>query len=255
VTDATLQPTTLYVATDLATLEIPVAQGSRDYRDDVFADGRFFRRLDPEFYAWLRHKMELARSAFSRGRLPEPTFEDLRTRFNAVHVRALALFGESALLHAVQHLDPKSYPVPGTHVDLATTVAEAPKDALPASAPPPDSRCSSVPPSIPGDAVAEDDWSNHQFPEEPGQFRFLQPVRQSALTKVQAIRDAALAAGWTDARLFQNRGRFLFPCGNDYGLACFVHPDQAIGAVTPRAIEVITRAGHTLNFYRNGGNP
>jgi hypothetical protein len=258
VTDATQQPTTLYVATDLATLEIPVAvdaQASPAYQDDVFADGRFFRRLDPDLYAWLRHKMELARTAFTRGRLPEPAFDALRTRFNAVHTRALALLGESALLHAVQHLDPKSYPVPGTHVELATTDANTSKDALPASATPPDSRCSSEAPSIPGDAVAEDDWSGHQFPEEPGDFRFLQPVRRSALTKVQAIRDAAVAIGWTDARLFQNRGRFLFPCGNDYGLACFVHPDQTIGRVTPRAIEIVCAAGHSLNFYRNGGNP
>ena len=249
---STTVTTTLYVATDLATLEIPVAQ---DSGCDLFADGRFFRRLDPEFYAWLRHKMELARSAFTRGRIPEPTFDALRSRFNAIHVRALVLFGESALLHAVQHLDPKSYPVPGSHVETNTGTPETPKDALSTSAPPPDSRCSPVDPGIPGDAVADDDWADHQFPEEPGDYRFLQPVLRSALSKVHAIHEAAIAAGWTDARLLQNRGRFAFPCGDDYGLVCFVHHDQAIGAVTPRAIEIVCAAGHSLNFYRNGGKP
>ena len=244
-------PTALYVATDLATLDIPAPQ---DSGCDLFAGDRFFRRLDPDFYAWLRHKMELARTAFSRGRLPEPTFDALRARFNAVHAQAMNLFGESALLHAVQHLDPKSYPPPGSHVETAAPEPDVPKDAPPTPASPPDSRCSSETPSIPGDAV-DDDWSDHQFPEEPDEHQFLQPVRKSALDKVQAIRERALAMGWTDAELLRNCGRFRFPFGNDYGLVCFVHHDQTLGRVTPKAIEVICSAGHSLHHYRNGGMP
>ena len=250
--DALQRPTTLYVATDLAAMDFPVAQ---DSGGDLFSDGRFFRALDPDYYAWLRRKMELARTAYTHGRLPEPTFEALRARFNAVHARALDLFGESALLHAVRQLDPKSYPPPGSHVEPATTVAETPKDAPSPPPTPPDSRCSPDDSGIPGDAVADDDWADHQFPEDPGDFRFLQLVFRTALDKVHAIREAALAAGWTEASLYQNRGRFAFPCGNDWGLVCFVHADQTLGAITPRAIEIVCRAGHSLHFYRHGGTP
>lgn len=38
----------------------------RYYARDVGIDGACFRRLDPEYYAWLRHKMTLAGKAAAR---------------------------------------------------------------------------------------------------------------------------------------------------------------------------------------------
>ena len=222
-----------FVSTDLRVL---VASPHVDPASDILSRGRTYRRLDPTYYAWLRHKMGLAKSAFSRGRLPEPTFDILRDRFNALHDRAIALFGESALIHATWTLDPKTYAWPRVDQEAVTPDAELQSKA---STPPPN----------------PDDWSDHQFPKEPDEHQFLQPVRQSALDKVQAIRERALAMGWTDADLLRNRGRFRFPFGNDYGLVCFVQPDQTLGRVTPKAIEVICRAGHSLHHYHHGGLP
>ncbi len=48
-----------------------------------------------------------------------------------------------------------------------------------------------------------------------------------------------MAQGWREARLYQNRGRFRFPCGEDYGLVCFVDGDFALGEVTRQSIEIV----------------
>ena len=241
-----------YISTDLRTLH--VADPSYTSRDLV-ADGRAYRRLDPDYYAWLRHKMELARAAFSHGRLSEPAFDALRYRFNDVYNLAIEVFDQSALQEAMQRLDPRTYVWPQVPAASLLPDAKIPEASAttPSCVPPP--RCSSDLPSIPSPERDPDDYADHQFPEEPGHFRFLQPVLRSALDKVHAIRERALAAGWTDASLYQNRGRFAFPCGNDYGLVCFVHTDQAVGTVTPRAIDVVCRAGHSLHFYRTGERP
>jgi len=80
-----------------------------------------------------------------------------------------------------------------------------------------------------------------------------QPVTSQAVAKVDAIREEAMAKGWSEARLYQNQGRFRFPCGEDYGLVCFVDGDQEIGEVTERSIEIIhgPKSGRpsTLRFY------
>ena len=78
----------------------------------------------------------------------------------------------------------------------------------------------------------------HLFPEH-GDWKFTQPVRLSTVPKVDAIRDQALSLGWSEAQLYQNRGRFRFPCGQDYGLVCFLEEDKRIGKVTRQSIEII----------------
>ena len=57
-----------------------------------------------------------------------------------------------------------------------------------------------------------------------------------------SVRGHGQGAG--QARLYQNQGRFRFPCGEDYGLVCFVDSDREIGEVTERSIE-IPRASNT----------
>ena len=240
---------TLHIATDLTTQELP---GLASTIRDVLVAGKVYRRLNPDYYAWLRHKMDLAKSAFDRGRLPEPTFDALRDRFNAIHAQAIHLFGESTLLHAVWHLDPTRYPRPGTAQAMAHTETKPSEEARDSD--PPQTRCSSDTPSIPGDPTCEDGWSDHEYPDDPGTHRHVQPVRLSAIAKVHAIEARAYADGWTQPELYQNRGRLVFPCGQDYGLVCFLQQDRTIGRITPRAIELICPAGHSLHFYRKGAS-
>jgi hypothetical protein len=79
---------------------------------DVQIDDIAFRRLDPEYYAWLRSRMQMARCAAVAGRLPRESFDELRGRFNAVHEWAIEHFRESALTEAVRALNARDYQPP-----------------------------------------------------------------------------------------------------------------------------------------------
>ena len=202
----------LYVATNLETWEArpPVRPDQ-----DAICEPCGFRRLDPEYYAWLRSRMALAQKRYERGRLPTRQYEDLRQRFNTVHFWAVGRFGEQALLEATKSLDPTRYSPP--------TVKE-PEEPSP---PPP-----------------------HLYPTD-GDWRFTEPVSAETVAKVDAIRDRALALGWSEAQLYQNRGRYSFPCGQDYGLVCFVHGDDQVGGITRQSIEIINARGTRLRFYNH----
>ncbi|MDD4664269.1 MAG: hypothetical protein PHD83_06380, partial [Caldisericia bacterium] len=76
------------------------------------------------------------------------------------------------------------------------------------------------------------------------------PATLAALAEVDAIRDQALALGWTEAELYQTRGRFVFPCGNQYGAVCSVDSDHHIGSVTAAAIEFRCTSGAIQRMYR-----
>jgi len=240
-----------FVATNLSVYRGEVDPGQAG---DITLDGLPYRRLDPAYYAWLRSRMEKARKAWQAGKLDEASYSSLKEHFNAIHDEAVRLFGESTLLHAVRTLDPKTYPAP--------------------------TRCSEEPPRIPGkcDVERQEERDGQNIPEaaatqpsprpkklppdldpafhfpeaEDPAFPFHQHVRSSALAKVRDIEGQALSAGWTLPELYQNRGRFRFPYGQDWGIACFIDPDQKLGAVTSLAIELITKGGHSLYFRRRG---
>ena len=206
----------LYVATTLESWE-----NDKPYQfvRDVRICGVCFRRLDPEYYAWLRHKMECARKAAQSGRLDPIAFDELRTRFNQVHAWAMKHLGAVSLLAAVKSLDPKEYepPVNGSlfqdYEEPSLTRRTGPAQCE-----------ASAPPYI---FPKNGDWPSHH------------PVPPSAVAKVDAIRDRAISLGWSEARLYRNRGRFRFPLGEDYGLVCFLEENQRIGEVTRRYIEIV----------------
>ena len=214
----------LYAATSLKSWETAEPD---HFATDIGIDGTCFRRLDPDYYAWLRHKMELAKQAIQSGRLTAQIFDKLRTRFNEIHAWAIEHLGEEALRSAVQSLNPKTYAPP--RIDSL--------DRRPNAAPP-------VPKASPPAAAP------YLYPQD-GDWRFTQRVRSTAVPKVDAIRDQALSLGWREARLYQNRGRFRFPCGEDYGLVCFLDENKRIGEVTRQSIEIIgpTPQEYRLSFY------
>ena len=76
------------------------------------------------------------------------------------------------------------------------------------------------------------------FPKT-GDWNCTEWVSPVSVRKVDAIRDHALSLGWSEARLYRNRGRFRFPLGEDYGLVCFLEENQRIGEVTRRYIEIV----------------
>jgi hypothetical protein len=78
-----------------------------------------YRMLDAPYYAWLRHRMENARTAHGSRRLDDSTFETLKTRFNAVHTWAVQYIGEDVLRQAVRTTNVKSYVPPSEQTFMA----------------------------------------------------------------------------------------------------------------------------------------
>jgi hypothetical protein len=101
----------LFVSTSLATwTTVNPEQFARDFQ----INDTVYRRLDPEYYAWLRSRMVVAKQAATAGNLPPAAFEDLRVRFNAVHEWAVEHFGEAPLLAAVRTFRSGDYKAPVT---------------------------------------------------------------------------------------------------------------------------------------------
>ena len=111
-------PDCLFVATSLATW---TTANPERFARDVQINDTVYRRLDHEYYAWLRSRMVVAKTAATAGHLPPAAFEDLRLRFNAVHEWAVGYFGEEQLVAAVRALCANDYRPPaaedeGPHV-------------------------------------------------------------------------------------------------------------------------------------------
>jgi hypothetical protein len=204
----------LYVATDLDTWETSTPEPDQD----AICERCGYRRLDPEYYAWLRHRMEMAKQARERGRLAAAQYQELRQRFNAVHFWATAHFGEATLVAAVKALDPKTYEPP--------RVEEWQPEPQPGQVP-----------SAP-----------HLFPID-GNWPFTESVLPEAVAQVDAIREQALALGWSEAALYQNRGRLRFPVGGHYGLVCFLPAGSEIGEVVEHSIVIVMPSGSRLRHY------
>jgi hypothetical protein len=94
-------------------LEAWATENPEWFARDVQINDTMYRRLDPEYYAWLRSRMVLAKRAATAGKLAAPAFEDLRVRFNAVHEWALEHFGEQRLLEAVRTMRAADYQTAG----------------------------------------------------------------------------------------------------------------------------------------------
>jgi hypothetical protein len=106
--------TSLFVSTSLDTW----TTGQPEiFARDVQINDTAYRRLDPEYYAWLRSRMNLAKLAAGAGRLGPEAFEELREKFNAVHEWAVAHFGEDSLREAVRNLDTRTYAPPAAEPD------------------------------------------------------------------------------------------------------------------------------------------
>lgn len=210
----------LYVATDLDRFETSEPQV---LAPDVTISGRCYRRLDPPYYAWLRSRVVAAKRALDAGRLATAAFEALRAGFNAIHTWAVKHLGEAALVAAARAFNPKVY-VPPRADDDDFDGARVPHPATPGG------------PS-----------SGHRFPPR-GAWPFTQPVSPDAVAKVDAVRGRALALGWSEAALFQNRGHLAFPVGGEWGLVCFLDEGATVGAVAREAITIEHARGAAMQF-------
>ncbi len=202
--------TDLFVATDLDVQHLTSA------KPDVMHDGKVYRRLSPDYFAWLRSRMQAAQIAFRNKQLSPAKWNALRQRFNYVQEQAITLFGKPALKMACQNLTIREYKPP----KLQKT-EQAQRWLYPANQ----------------------------------KLRFSVEVDSRTVAKVDAIRAQAMDLGWTEPQLHQNQGRHRFPCGEDYGLICFIGGDREIARVTESYIEIVHGIGTTrervLKFHNS----
>ena len=176
---------------------------------DVQIDDVAFRRLDPEYFAWLRRRVQALKSAHAAGRISQEAFNEIRTRFNAIQDRAIAMFGEQTLREAVRGLDLDSYRPP-----------------LP------------------------EQWEPVKVPAVLVQRSTEADRLARARALIEAIRDQALALGWTHERLY---GR---PASDQPGqrgdlVTALLRPGTRIGQITRQWIEIISPPPHenSLRLY------
>lgn len=99
----------LFVATSLDTWQ---TDHPSTFNRDVQINDTVYRLLDPEYFAWLRSKMTMAKMAHLAGHLSEGDYETLRGRFNRVQDRAIGAYGEAALVEASRGLNARRYAPP-----------------------------------------------------------------------------------------------------------------------------------------------
>jgi hypothetical protein len=99
----------LYVATDLCFWK---TDSPATFCRDVQINETAYRRLDPEYFAWLRSRLALAKEAAKSKRIDPAGFEELRGRFSEIEAWALDRFGPQAILAAIRSLTPKAYDPP-----------------------------------------------------------------------------------------------------------------------------------------------
>lgn len=103
-------PTSLYVTGDFTHWECDQPDA---FARDVTINGIAYRGVDPEYYAWLRHRMTRANERYVAGKVTGVTYEELRAAFNDIHDWVVARFSERDLLRAIDRLRPKHYQAPG----------------------------------------------------------------------------------------------------------------------------------------------
>jgi hypothetical protein len=191
-----VSPGCLFVSTSLATW---TTANPEQFARDFQINDTVYRRLDPEYYAWLRSRMVLAKKAATAGHLSAAAFEDLRVRFNAVHAWAVEHFSEAQLLAAVRTFRSCDYKPPLPE-EFAKT---KPVEPVPARTNP----------------------ESERLPRARG--------------LVDEIRNQALALGWTVESLYFSEGYERGPFAARYGLVCYIGQQDRVGEVTRQSIEII----------------
>ncbi len=178
-------------------------------------------RLTPLFWAYLRHAFNNATRACEAGKLDGSTYSELLDRISRIYNMALAQFGEDAVKSAEQQFTPAKWK---RHCERLAQGVKPINDEFDTDMP----------------------TGSYRYPADgTGAYH---PVSKTALAIVDAIRDKAIAAGWTMPQLYRNVGI----ANRDWGLVCYIGPEDRIGAITRQSIEIVhPRASHALRFYNH----
>ncbi len=207
-----------YVSTDLRMTELTAPEA---VRQDMMIEGVWYRRLDAQYFVWIEHQAELARKIAEQGKIAKPALDALLSRFQDVREWVDENLDSDKLQAARKLFDPATY------------------------IPPPAAQQVS---GMKGNPSASSSNTTPHLNPTDGDWKFTRPVPPEVVAQVDVIRDKALALGWSEARLYQNRGNIKYPCGQDWGLVCTLDNGETIGEVTRQYIEIFTQSGVRQRF-------
>lgn len=188
--------------------------------ETIIQDGKCYRRLTPEYWAWFNHKYHLMEKALTHGKITEATFKEILDRISALYNHAISMFGKDILDEACRTTDLK---------EMDAIIRRENSNAS--------GNRKTSPPSL----VAERN-STRQKPAAITPASKTDPT----VAKVDAIRDKAIALGWSRDQLYKTDGIAY----RDWGLMRFLSADEEIGEITPQYIEIRNkRSGNVLRFY------
>lgn len=224
---------TLYVSTNL---QYRFLSDTKNLARDLMLNDVVYRRLDLQFYCWLRYKMSRLAQAYQRGELPEDRYISVLTPFMVVKAQALADYGDSEIQKAWKALLPKidRYRPPSRKAFEDAGAVDRQRAWTSQS-------------NETAASAFRFDWPESSHPDLP----FRVAVTETALKKVRAKEKEAFAKGWSADDLYQNRGALAFPYGKEYGLICFLSKDQReIGDITEQAISIAVKTPHGQRIMR-----
>ena len=211
---------TLYVASDMDYFEY---DHSEVFIDEITLNSKVYRKLDPVYFIWLSKRYETAFKLADKGKFSLKALENLADKIVEIEEKAKLIFSNDEIEFAKKILRTRKY-LPPESGNLKTDATEQQEQPEP----------------------------DFMFPEknpEENRLSFIKPVSEHALNQVGKIEKKALSKGWTLNQLYQNRGRFMYPCGFNWGLVCFLKDDRKTSIVKSDSIEIICQSGNILKFY------
>jgi len=200
-------PDVPWVSTDLRILR---PEPSWRLAPDFTVDARCYRKLDPEYFAWLRSRMLEVKAAHKAGRVLQAAFDELRTRFNELQENAIALFGQQALQDALRGHRAAEYSPP-------------------------------APDAFSGRSGAKEKAFSEQAARSDGARSRV--AAEAAEAAVGAVRDQALELGWTRETLY-GRSAFAKSRLRRDLVTAMCRPGTRIGQVTRQWIAIIGPPPH-----------
>ncbi len=200
-------------ATFVSTSICVVTRGEVHATDEIVYDnGIPHYRLTPLFWSYLCHAFNNATRACEAGKLDAATYSELLNRISLIYNAALAQFSAEALKSAERTFTPAKWK---RHCERLTR-----------------------------------DTQSIEYEDNTDMPTGRHPVSKTVLALVDAIRDQAIALGWTMHQLYCN----VRIANRDWGLVCYIGPEDRLGTITRQSIEIVhrTAAGtHSLHFYNH----
>lgn len=129
ISEQSSEQTSLYVSTALDSFIADDDPGTIAARDITYRGARY-RRLDADYYAWLKSRFDRAARAAAAGQLDAQTYQAARDKFKIIYEWATAHFGAEEISRAARQLIGTNYDPPRLPSAVTATEKRQVKDYI-----------------------------------------------------------------------------------------------------------------------------